>query len=155
MQKFLHLIISIVIVSCHGQSQNNNSTIDPNNLSWLEGMWERTNLAEGKSGHERWVKSSVEDWQGWGISMNGADTSFVEKIKIIKRNSDLFYVAEIEENPEPVYFKFTRLTSNGFLCENPDHDFPKKIEYIKNGNSLTVNISGNGESIPYQFIKRD
>jgi hypothetical protein len=122
-------------------------------LSWLEGSWARTNAKPGRGGNERWVKNSTTTLQGYGVNMNGADTAFVEKLKIISKERKIFYVADVPENKEPVLFLFTTITDHSFVCENLQHDFPKRISYEKDGDQLKAVISGNGKSIDYLFKK--
>jgi hypothetical protein len=83
--------------------------------------------------------------------MNGNDTAFVEKLKLVIKDDNIYYVADIVENKQPVYFRFTSLTNDGFVCENPQHDFPKKISYRKDGEKIMATISGDGKSIDYLF----
>lgn len=123
-------------------------------LNWLEGTWNRTNVKPGKSGHERWVKVSDTEWRGWGVSMTGKDTSFVEKLKVVIKDGGIYYVADVPQNNQAVYFKFTELTDHTFVCENPDHDFPKKISYRLEGNKIKATISGDGKSMDYLFDKK-
>ncbi|MBL7874358.1 MAG: hypothetical protein JNL53_01765 [Cyclobacteriaceae bacterium] len=130
------------------------SSADISQLSWLEGTWNRTNVKPGRTVHERWIKTASGDWQGWGVSMRGADTTFVEKLKILSKENSLYYVADVPGNPELTYFKFTELTTTGFVCEDPTHDFPKKISYQINGNILKAVVSGNGKSIEYLFERK-
>ena len=122
-------------------------------LSWLEGTWVRTNAKPGRSGHERWIKLSEYEWQGFGISMRGSDTSFVEKLNLLIKDDHIYYIADVPGNKEPVYFKLTQVSTTGFICENPEHDFPKKIEYNLDGKKLQAIISGNGNSKEYLFNK--
>jgi len=123
-------------------------------ISWLEGTWTRTDAEPGRSGSERWTKYSEAEWQGLGVNMKGSDTTFVEKIKLLLKDGNIYYVADVPENQQPVYFKVTTLTNHGFVCENPNHDFPKKIEYSHDGNKMKATISGDGKSIDYLFVKK-
>jgi len=123
-------------------------------LDWLEGTWIRTNVKPGRTPHEKWQKISSTEWQGLGVNMKGSDTAFVEKLKVVIKDDNIYYVADIVENKEPVYFKFTAITDHGFVCENPQHDFPKKISYQKEGNRIKATISGDGKSIDYLFEKK-
>ena len=127
---------------------------DITKLNWIAGDWNRTNVKPGSSGHESWVKISATAFKGKGITMKGTDTIFVEKLQLIAKDNKIFYVAETTDNKEPVYFVMTALTNNGFECENPAHDFPKKITYSNQGTAIKATISGNGKSIDYVFEKK-
>ena len=123
-------------------------------LDWLEGTWTRTNVKPGRSAYEKWQKISSSEWSGLGVNMKGSDTAFVEKLKLVIKDGNIYYVADIVENKEPVYFKFTFITNDGFVCENPQHDFPKKISYQKDAEKIKATISGDGKSIDYIFEKK-
>jgi hypothetical protein len=129
-------------------SQNDLAKVD-----WLTGTWTRTNAKPGKTGLEVWTKNGSE-LAGRGITMKGADTAFVEKLKIVSKDGKLFYVADVPENSSAVWFEFTELTAKGFVCENPKHDFPKKISYRLDGDKLKATISGNGKEIDYLFVRK-
>src|SRR5436190_6829523 len=122
-------------------------------LSWLAGEWTSTNPKPGQSAYERWTLSTAGELGGIGVTMKGKDTVFVEKFKITPRDGNLYYVADVPENQEPVYFKLTEITNNGFTCENPKHDFPKKIAYLRDGSNLKATISGNGKGKDFLFVR--
>jgi hypothetical protein len=126
---------------------------DVRQLDWLAGTWTRANMKPGRSGAEVWTKKNNE-LVGLGVNMKGQDTTFVEKLKIVSKDGKLFYVADVPENKTEVWFGFTRLTKNSFMCENPMHDFPKKISYVLDGDSLKATISGDGKEIDYLFIRK-
>ncbi len=123
-------------------------------LSWLEGKWSRTNVKPGRSGYEEWKKVSPTSWKGQGITLKGTDTSFVEQLALEVRQDTLYYVAVVAENNGPVYFRISGVNANGFTCENPGHDFPKKIVYLRNGNELRVTTSDEKKSIDFLFQKQ-
>ncbi len=127
------------------------SASDFKKLTWLEGSWIRTNAKPGRSGVEWWKMAGVNELTGRGISLKGVDTTFVEKLRITIHDNVICYVADVPENKEPVYFRFTSLTGNSFVCENPAHDFPKKISYSLDGRKLTAIVSGDGKEIVYLF----
>ena len=151
------LLVATIILGINGignklSAQQANE--DFKKLDWLEGTWIRTNVKPGRSAEEKWQKISPTEWQGLGVTMNGTDTVFVEKLKLVAKDGNIFYVADIVENKEPVYFKLTNITGNSFVCENSKHDFPKMIAYQKEGNKIKATISGNGKSVDYLFEKK-
>lgn len=121
-------------------------------FSWLKGKWERHNVKPGTSVFEVWEKTK-NGYFGQGVSLKGVDTTFVEKLSLIEKEGNLYYVADVAHNPEPTYFKITSYTKNGFVSENPQHDFPKKIEYILEGERMTVVISDGDKKMGFVFVK--
>lgn len=146
MKKFLLLLFVVICASASAQSVTE--------LSWLVGTWNRTNVKAGRAAHERWVKTA-EGFEGWGVNLNGADTTFVEKLRIVTKDNKLYYVADVPQNKELTYFLMTAVSANSFTCENPQHDFPKKIVYQLDGDKLKATISGNGKSMDYLFERKD
>ncbi|MEP7376146.1 MAG: DUF6265 family protein [Chitinophagaceae bacterium] len=143
--------ILFVVVIAHSQSSSQKTKDDFIKLNWLEGDWTRLDVKPGRTAHESWQKISASEWQGIGVNMKGTDTAFAEKLKLVIKENNIYYVADLAENKEPVYFKLTTITDHSFVCENPQHDFPKKIAYQKNGNKIKATISGDGKSFDYLF----
>lgn len=147
------LILFILICGCATAASSQAIKEEDNlkRISWLLGKWDRTNVKPGKTASERWEKISDREWKGYAVSLRGKDTVYMEKIRIIIQNNWLFYEADVPGNKAPVYFKFTTLNEQGFACENPGHDFPKKIEYKLKGDSLLATISGDGKAMHFTF----
>jgi hypothetical protein len=145
--------ILFVVEIAHSQSSSQKTKDDFRKLDWLEGVWTRSDVKPGRTAHESWQKISASEWKGIGVNINGTDTTFVEKLKLVIKEDNIYYVADLAENKEPVYFKLTAITNNSFVCENPQHDFPKKIFYQKNGDKMKATISGDGKSFDYSFEK--
>jgi hypothetical protein len=123
-------------------------------ISWLEGTWIRTSLKPGRTGAETWKKQATDEWRGLGFTLQGQDTVFVERMKLVIFENTPAFVADVPENKGLVYFKFTATTAHSFTCENPAHDYPKKIVYDRQDNTLTVTISGDGKSNTFLFERK-
>lgn len=128
---FSTALIFIISTSVYGQAQNggNKQTgAKPTlkKLEWLIGKWKRTNVKPGQTATESWVKESASRFKGQGVVIKGNDTTFVEKLSLLVKDDQIFYVADVKENKGLVYFKLSSITSTGFVCENAEHDFPKK-----------------------------
>ena len=152
-QILILILLSIVYHGVAAQTISKQTNDNFSKLKWIEGTWMRTNNKRGQSGTERWQRISPTEFFGTGTAMKEKDTVFVEKLRILIRENTIFYVSDVPENPNPVFFKLTEITAYGFVCENPKHDFPKKIEYKLKGKLLTATISGDGKSIDYLFSK--
>ena len=147
------LVLLLVFVINYNDLKAQVTAKDFVKLKWLTGEWEGTNTKPGTTRIEKWWLNSDNELQGEGIVMKGSDTAFVEKAKLIIKDNGIYYVADVPGNKESVYFKLTSLSDHSFICENPKHDFPKKISYTNDDNNLKATISGNGKSIDY-FFKR-
>lgn len=147
---FSLLILTLIKPSVFAQKAED---IPFEKLKWLEGKWERMMENPNQTGYEDW-KIKNGSFQGMGVTIQQGDTVFVEKLSIERMEGDWYYIADVNPNVEPTYFMISEISENGFVSENPDHDFPKKIEYqLKNDGELSVVISGDGRSIPFVFRK--
>ena len=145
------ILLAIILFSLKTNAQADTAFAK---LQWLVGEWTLTNPKPGKSGLEKWIANSPTELQGWGITMKGNDTAFVEKTKLVIISNLIYYVADVPGNKEPVYFKLTSINDNEFIVENAAHDFPKKITYTRDGSKLKATISGDGKSIDYFFERK-
>ena len=153
MRRGFLLIFVCYIGSVSAQKNTSELAIQFESLKWLEGKWQRTNVKPGIKAHEEWHAGALNEFKGLGVTMKENDTMFLEKIKIVMKEGNIYYVADVRENQAPVYFKFTSITPQGFICENPGHDFPKKIEYRLSKSDLTVTISAGTKSEGYLFTR--
>ena len=93
------------------------------------------------------MKLNATTLGGVGYSFERKDTTFTETLRIEQIGNDIFYIAEVPHNPGPVRFKLMRLDECSAVFENPEHDFPNRIIYIRQGeDSLHVRIEGMGET---------
>lgn len=143
------LLLFTIILSSYSLSAQSLKT-----LNWLYGTWERENTKAGQTAFEVWEKPAMEELKGLGVTLKEADTVFMEKLSIVTKDQKLYYVAEVSQNAEPTFFEMTSTSKKGFVCENPEHDFPKKIEYMLQGDKLKVTISGDGKEIPFFFRRK-
>jgi len=148
------LILVAVSAQAFGQQISSQTKTNFKKLDWLIGTWHRTNSKPGKSGYEKWELTSTNELRGIGVNLTAKDTTFIEKLRIIIKDDYIAYVADVPENKKLVYFKLTEITDNSFVCENPEHDFPKKIAYQRDGKQLKAQISGNGKVIDYFFERK-
>lgn len=151
-QKLLFMISLLLVANTSNAQESNKQKFKK--LEWLTGTWNRTNAGAGKSGYETWAKVSDVKLSGKGVSLEGKKIVFVENLAFIAVGADIFYTVVVTGEKKPVYFKLTALSGDGFTCENPKHDFPKKITYQRSGNTVKAVISGNGQSMDYIFVRK-
>jgi len=138
-------IVTFIFLSC-----NTRKTTDP---EWLAGHWQRTNDKPGQTSFEQWQKLSDKEYTGTGFTLQETDTVFKENLRIFQLNGVWNYeVSGVHQ--QPVLFAFTSQSDKGFICENTENDFPKKIKYDLQGETLTAVISAGDKKIPFTFIKQ-
>ncbi len=122
-----------------------------NKVDWILGTWANPSNNEKRQAFEIWEKVSDTKYKGIGFTLKGGDTTFVERLEIIEKEGNLFYVADVAHNKAPVFFKFTTISDTLFICENPVHDFPKEIAYRRDGDNLYAHVSDGKRKIDFGF----
>jgi Domain of unknown function (DUF6265) len=124
---FLLLISSMCLVQC--KSKNKSVEKNISQFSWLYGEWEM----KDKDGlvTEQWKQVNDSLMEGSSDFIKGDSTIPFETIKIFRRSNDFIYEAKAAgQNKElPVEFKLSSFSDSGFIAENSQHDFPKRIIY--------------------------
>lgn len=148
------LFVVLLIGASSGRLKAEEATAQLSQMAWLAGTWQRVDLPEGQSGYERWSYDSAQGFNGVGVSERGGKTVFEEKLRILLQDGAVYYVADVAENPQPVYFKLTELSEHGFAFENPAHDFPQKIAYKRHEQRLHVRVSAGDEATEFEFERQ-
>ncbi len=147
------ITISIVIQILFSGLQIEQSPLDK--LDWLLGRWARSGNNESRQSFETWERVSADKFIGFGYTLKNGDTTFTEKLEIVEKNGELFYVADVSHNSDLVFFRFTQLSDTLFVCENPYHDFPKNIAYRRDGENLYAQIWDAKNRVDFSFVKAD
>jgi hypothetical protein len=96
---------------------------------WLLGSW----LAD--SGKrvitETWKEVSTTTFEGAGITRDRVEEAVVdgEALRLVAMAGAVFYIAKVAHNDYPVAFRLTSCEAERLVFENPDHDFPRRLEY--------------------------
>jgi hypothetical protein len=125
------------------------ATAQQEEFSWLVGTWQEVD----KSNFEVWTLVGQELLaESYELQVDGTK-KISEKIRLIKKMNAFFYVPDVPHNKKPVEFKITSFNTTGFVAENPQHDFPKKITYQLDGIKMTATISDDSKTYSYFFQK--
>lgn len=127
---------------------------DKANFDWLIGTWAGTENNKTEQSFEVWEKLGEGVYEGIGYSLKNGDTTIVEKLSIADIYGVPHYTADVPSNDGPVHFEMIKLQKTGFVCANPEHDFPSEIAYVFDGNVLKATISGQGKSMTFSFEKQ-
>lgn len=124
------------------------------NFLWLRGNWVRTNNSEGRETYEFWEATSESIYQGIGYTMQGIDTVFQENMQLSKTNTGWAFIVNMPQESTATVFEVTEITPERFVAENPENEFPKRIAYYRYEGKLHAVISGNGQEVKFDFVRR-
>lgn len=112
-------------------------------LNWLLGDWQYTR--QDMVFTEFWSYSmDSTTLEGRGIAYKNNRIVSQEEMRIEQIDRDLYYIVTVKNHNEnkAIPFRLTSLTDNSVTFENPDHDFPQKIEYTMiNQDSINAVVS--------------
>ncbi|MBZ0268426.1 DUF6265 family protein [bacterium] len=131
--------LAVVTVAVLASSGSAKEPLDE--LAWLEGEWVR----QTKRGEavESWDRVSDDTMEGSATLATGEGTIVTEVLRLERFGEDVFYVAKPHQNPMPTPFRLVASDGTRFVFENPDHDFPQRIIYMRDGHQrLRVRIEG-------------
>ncbi|SNS97760.1 DUF6265 family protein [Sphingopyxis indica] len=123
-------------------------------LAWLSGEW--MSDAGGVWTEERWSIPRGGMMLGTSLSVKADKVLEFEFLRIeTDRYGKPTYVAQ-PRGGSPVYFPLIRMESGSATFENPKHDFPQRITYIRDGQALTATISlmDGSNAISWTFNQR-
>ena len=109
-------------------------------FDWLIGEWTRE--TRGGIATEVWTRVSDHTLEGSGLFTAGEETRVTEHLRLELFGDEWFYTAKPPVNPYPTPFKLVSTDRRRFVFENPNHDFPQRILYVREDDGgLLVTIS--------------
>lgn len=118
---------------------------DPNRLDWLTGCW----LSQDGMTREVWSVSEDGYYFGYSVVLKDRHLIFFEQMRIDPAPLPVFNAYPGGEGPSA--FPATELTETGIVFANPAHDFPQKIQYRRDDDTLRAVISAIDDSSPAHF----
>ncbi len=110
-------------------------------LSWLAGTWVSTSESEPQT-VEHWLAPEGGMMLGVNRTVEGGRAVFFEYLRIEVEDGDIVYLASPRGRHPPTRFALTEHGATWAVFENPDHDFPQRIEYRREADLLTMSIHG-------------
>ena len=108
-------------------------------LSFLAGHWQEKTDREDTQ--ETWLGPQGDLMVAANLSSRGGRVGF-ENLRIIKRDGKLIYLASPGGRNPPTEFPLKESGANRAVFENPNHDFPQRIIYKREGDVLIARIEG-------------
>jgi hypothetical protein len=153
MHRFL---ILIALVSTLGDGLRGASA-HISDVAWLAGDWQTAATGPHRV-DEHWTSPSGGAMLGMSRTVKGEAMVAFEYLRIVERADGVFYVAHPNAKAPGTDFRLTSVTATRVVFENPQHDFPKRIVYEKNGeNGLRAFVDGgegtHAETYEYQRVR--
>lgn len=146
---------TLLVLFAAGIAHAGGPAIELERMGWITGTWQRIDLPSGDVGYEHWQATEPSGYAGIGVHERADGRRFEEKLSLVVRDGAVHYVADTPQNPQPVAFRLTGISDTSIAFENPEHDFPKKIEYRRDGErALTVRISAGDKSADFRFERK-
>ncbi len=126
------------------------ATVD--DLAWMAGAWSREE--GGRWTEESWTGPRGGVMLGHSRSGRGETVREFEFLRIAAdADGTLAYFAQPGGRP-PVAFRLVRREGTSAVFENAAHDYPQRIEYRRDGETMTATISAIDGSKPMRWTFR-
>ena len=114
-------------------------------LTWISGCWKSEGNVQTE---EQWTKLEGQSMLGMGRTIANGKTVFHEFLQIRERDDGIFYIAQ-PNGGTAVSFKLVKINDSEAVFENPQHDFPQRIAYLRSiDGSLVATIDGEEKGKP-------
>lgn len=142
---FIVVLCSSLISKSYVSAQTEKATIS-DLISFLPGTWQNSAF-----NHVEVWKYEDKILKGFGLAMKGRDTLFYEQLEINSAVAPFIYTSWVagQNNGTGIQFTLSNATDTSWIFENPNHDFPQKICYIKLANNkLDAFVLGRENGLP-------
>jgi hypothetical protein len=111
-------------------------------VAWIAGLWVGTSANNGTT-EERWTSPASGSMIGMARTLSTGSMTGFEFLCIAERDGSLVYSAMPNGRSPATDFVLTGVTGDGATFENPAHDFPKMIRYVRRADgTLETIVSG-------------
>jgi len=123
---------------------------DVDSVSWISGCWI---AVQGSTEiEEQWMQPKGDTVIGMSRTVRGSRTTGYEYLMVRPGTDRLIYSA-VPSGQVATDFVATAVSNALFRVENPDHDFPQKIEYVAvSDDSLRARVYGNVSDTEPSFV---
>ena len=139
--------MSLVIVAAALAAAASPPAAEPD-LDWLAGYW--LSCEDGVEVSETWSQRRGGVMLGTSLTL-GDDAFSWEQVRIEAEDGGLVFHAQPRNQPAAA-FRLVRAGAGEAVFENPEHDFPQRVIYRREGDELTGRIEGeDGRSAEWRF----
>ena len=121
--------------------------------AFMAGCWSGEHADTRRSSYEVWIAPKAERMLGVSQTVRPDRTEF-EFLRIERTSGQVDYVAQPSGRP-PTRFRLSDASATHAEFANPEHDFPQRIRYAREGDLLRAELSGGNpvRRIEFRFRK--
>lgn len=109
-------------------------------LAWMSGRW--VSEEGGRWTEEQWSAPRAGTMIGYSWSGEGVAVREYEYLRLQSGEDDeIVYLAQPGGQPAAVGFHLAQAAGTSATFENPTHDFPQLIRYVRDGDTMIATIS--------------
>ncbi len=167
MRSFIALsAVAAFLLGCTGPTPPPTSSPDPTLSGWtmakgLLGDWIDSTSSDSFVVHEAWRPMDDSTLIGRGHVLVGADTVFIEALRLARRNGQLVYAALPGGESAGTFTEFIAAPAgpDTLLFTNHANDFPQHIRYLRDGKGWHAAIYGSERGVlreeHFRFLPRN
>jgi Domain of unknown function (DUF6265) len=148
MMKTILTLVAIVTICCIPRPKTVNIPL------FLAGNWK----VDNREDYETWTATDATSMDGYASKIRQGQKIITEYLSIKVADGKTIYTALVQgqNNGQPVDFILNPEVTGKYSFENPEHDFPKKIQYTSMGSAaVLVEVSGEGgRGFSYMMTKQ-
>jgi len=119
-------------------------------LPWLVGTWQGE--SNGATTTEHWCPAADGTLHGYNATVQGGEQVAFEWLGIALQPVGLVYLAQPQgATPGTPFAETADETPNAARFENPDNEFPKRLQYTRDGHSLHVAATGGEQRLDFTW----
>lgn len=146
------MLLRSSVASCIGAASLAVSAQSPM-PAFIAGCWAGEYADNRRSSYEVWVAPKAERMLGVSQTVRPDRTEF-EFLRIERTAGQVDYVAQPSGRP-PTRFRMIDTSATHAEFANPEHDFPQRIRYAREGDLMRAELSGGSpvRRIEFRFRK--
>jgi hypothetical protein len=113
---------------------------DVSQLNWLSGAWSERR-SDGTWTEEYWTPVRSEVMLGSGLTGRGESVRHFEHMRISKGADGQVAFYGMPNGAAAVPFKMVRQTDSEVVFENAAHDYPQRVTYRRDGDTVIATVS--------------
>jgi hypothetical protein len=126
----LAVVAAMIFMTADQPATAQSDTVRVSNLVWMSGCWVANEQGPEDFDAEHWTRPMGAMF-GINRSVRAGRVSFYEYLRIEQSAGEIYFVARPAGAERETSFRLTESGESTVVFENPEHDFPNRIEYSR------------------------